>query len=380
MAAIEHRPDRPKPWRVRYRAPDGHQRSKSFRRKVDAERWVRAEESKIDRGEWIDAGAGTVTLGEWFGSWLASKRRITERTRSDYQGIYSSRLAAAFGSWPLRRISRDDVSAWAAAMTDEGLSPRRVRKVVVVLAACLEAAVDERLIGRNPARRVELPRLVDPPRVYLTAAEVARLAGATPAAERAMVWVLAYGGLRFGEAAGLRRDRCDLLRRRLVIDQALVDIDGRLGFGPTKTHARRVVQLPEFVAEDLARHLSSHVEPAADALVFGAPGGGPLDYTNYRRRTWNPARVEAGLDDVRPHDLRHTCASLMRAAGATVEGVSQQLGHRSPIVTLTVYSHLFDGALDPVMDRLDDEQRSVVWPRRDPSVTDLDDVRDRNQG
>ena len=54
---------------------------------------------------------------------------------------------------------------------------------------------------------------------------------------------------------------------------------------------------------------------------------------------------------------RRTTAFLMRAAGADVKEIQQHLGHLSPVVTLSVYTHLFEGALDPVMERLDDEHR-----------------------
>jgi integrase len=67
----------------------------------------------------------------------------------------------------------------------------------------------------------------------------------------------------------------------------------------------------------------------------------------------------------------------MRAAGADVKEIQQQLGHLSPVVTLSVYTHLFEGALDPVMERLDDEHRSLAWPDHDPDVIELDHRREK---
>ncbi|HUO45957.1 MAG TPA: tyrosine-type recombinase/integrase, partial [Acidimicrobiia bacterium] len=93
--------------------------------------------------------------------------------------------------------------------------------------------------------------------------------------------------------------------------------------------------------------------------------GGPLRYSNFRKNLWNRAREAAGTDlaNITPHDLRHTCASLMRAAGADVKAIQQQLGHRNATVTLNVYTHLFEGDLADVMDRLEqhplDETRPV---------------------
>jgi len=97
---------------------------------------------------------------------------------------------------------------------------------------------------------------------------------------------------------------------------------------------RRYVHLPRFVAEELAQHLQSR--PAdSEALVWVAPKGGPLRNNPYRRRVWDPSVTDSGLGGLTPHALRHTCASLMRAAGADVKEIQTQLGHRSPMITLT---------------------------------------------
>jgi integrase len=246
-------------------------------------------------------------------------------------------------------------------MTDQGLSPSRIRQAHQCLAAILEQAVDDGLIGRNPARRVELPRLDRPEHRFLSAEQVARLAEAMPDQQyRTVVYVLAYGGLRWGEMAGLRRGRIDILRRRLQITETVAEVSG-----PTKTYRNRTVHLPSFVADILGRHLED-VADDPEALVFTAPHGGPLRHTNTRRRVWNPARAEAGDDlaDVTPHDLRHTCASLMRAAGADVKAIQQQRGHRAATVTLDVYTHLFEGDLEEVMDRLDTQLATKTRPER----------------
>lgn len=108
----------------------------------------------------------------------------------------------------------------------------------------------------------------------------------------------------------------------------------------------------------LARHMED-VDDDPEALVFTAPKGGPLRYSNFRRNFWNPARKRAGLDDLTPHDLRHTCASVMRAMGADAKAIQAQLGHSSVQVTMDTYTHLFDGALDDVMDAVDAHHRTM---------------------
>jgi integrase len=93
-------------------------------------------------------------------------------------------------------------------------------------------------------------------------------------------------------------------------------------------------------------------------LVFTAPRGGVLMLRNWRRRAFDPAVQAAGLGELRPHELRHTAASLAVAAGGNVKAVQRMLGHASAAMTLDVYSGLFDGDLDAVADRLDAAART----------------------
>lgn len=360
-------------WRARHRGVDGRLRSRSFRRKIDAQAWLDEQRSKVRTGSWIDPDAGKLTFSEWFDEWLAGKHRITERTRFDYRGIYRSRLDDTFGALPLRAIARAGVTAWVESLVNDELSPARIRKCATVLTSCLEAAVDEGLIGRNPAHRIELPRVEVHRKRFLSAAEVERLASTMPdTGGRVLVFVAAYGGLRWGELAALRRSRCDLLRKRLIVDTAMSDVDGRLVMKAPKSHQARTVALPTFVVEELARHLED-VPNDPEALVFTAPLGGPLRYPNFRRGVWDKAVRAADLGGVTPHQLRHSCASLMHDAGADLVLVSRQLGHESPAVTGKVYVGLFDDAADAVMERLDATRVSVSAappprPERAPKI------------
>ena len=79
-------------------------------------------------------------------------------------------------------------------------------------------------------------------------------------------------------------------------------------------------------------------------LVLTSPGGAVLRSGNFRRRVFDPAARAADLDDLSPHDLRHTAASLLVASGANVKAVQRMLGRASAAMTLDVYSGLFDDA------------------------------------
>jgi integrase len=122
---------------------------------------------------------------------------------------------------------------------------------------------------------------------FLNPAEVAWLADVIDARFRALVLVAAYGGLRIGELAGLRRRRVDLLRGTVDVVEIVVEVRGELYMGPPKTRAgRRIVTLPRSVVEELAEHLGPVGE--ADGRVFTADKAGCCGRTMKARRGSGP--------------------------------------------------------------------------------------------
>jgi len=121
-------------------------------------------------------------------------------------------------------------------------------------------------------------------------------------------------------------------------------------YGTPKTHQQRIVPILGVLVDPLSRRCQGK---GRDDLVLTSPGGAVLRSGNLRRRFFDPAARAAGLEDLCPHDLRHTAASLLVASGAKVEAVQRMLGHASAAMTLDVYSGLFDddlGALAECMD------------------------------
>jgi integrase len=237
--------------------------------------------------------------------------------------------------------------------------------VVYVLDAVLTSAVRDRRLVANPADAVDLPRPRQRERRYLTHSQLAALAEAS-ADYRLLVLVLGYCGLRFGEATALRVRHVDLLRRRVEIAESAAEVRGRIVYGTPKTHQRRSVPLPRFLVDDLAVALAGK---GFDDLVFASPDGVALRNNNFRRRCFDAAAADAGLDGLVPHELRHTAASLAIAAGASVKAVQRMLGHASATMTLDLYGHLFDDELDAVAERVSAARAEAETdPRRTRSV------------
>lgn len=358
---------RPSPWGVYWREPDGRERKKFFRRKVDAQAYADELTGKRVRGEYVTPAAGKVPGAEWAETWYATTTRLKPSTRVRYRGILDGYVIPAWGRHPLVEIRHADVAAWVAGLTAEhGLAPGSVRQVHRVLHLMLGLAVRDHRLARNPAAGVPLPRPRRAEPVFLTREQVADL---VEAGGGLVVLVLAYTGLRFGELVALRVCDVDTLRRRITVHRSASEVAGELiESDTTKTHAARTVTLPRFLVEELAKHLGGR---EAGEYAFTAPGGGPLRLNNWRRRVFTPACTRCGLTGVTPHDLRHTAASLAVSAGANVKGVQRMLGHASAAMTLDVYAGLFDADLEAVADRLD-----ALAPQVRPTaqIVDLDQV------
>jgi integrase len=153
-----------------------------------------------------------------------------------------------------------------------------------------------------------------------------------------MMWLGAVLGLRWSEAAAITPGRLRFLEGRLTVDRQLTRSGG---FAPPKSAAsHRTMACPVWLLEELAALLARRGLSAADvdALVFVSDNGTPLDYPNWRQRTWMPACERAGLAGLRFHDLRSMAATALVSAGVDVKVAQTRLGHSSPHVTLALYA------------------------------------------
>lgn len=364
IGTIDHRRDRRKPWRARYPAPNGKQPSRSFATKAEAQRWLRAEIRKIDQGEWVNPAGGRLRYADHATDWLTGLVGVKEKTKEGYQSLLRSRVLPEFGDRQLRHIRPADVRSWVASMVAEGLSASRTRQAHQVLQASLNQAVADGLISRNPSDDVKLPTPRGKEMTALTPEEVSRLA--TEADKRSpgagtLLTLLAYSGLRWGEAVALTVGSVNLLHRRVEVRASATEIGGRLVFGTPKNHRARTVVLPRSVVDRLAAHIANRSEIAGE-LVFTSPDGAPLRGSNFRARVWEPAKKVAlpNSPDTTIHDLRHTAASLAISCGANIKAVQRMLGHKHASMTLDIYGHLYTDDLEDLADRLEERIRGAA--------------------
>jgi integrase len=289
-------------WRARYRGPDGRERSKSFQRKSDAERWLVHQRSLMARGDWTDPALGRITFGEYAEAWLESRADLKPKTRHQYQSLMRLHIMPTWGTVPLAKITFEDLTQWVARLSLAGLGPSGIRQSVFVMSAVLDHAVRSARIRSNPAHGLGLPRPKRRDYVYLTHTQVRTLADEA-GRWRLLVLLLAYTGLRWGEATALRVYDIDFDRRRVDVRRAFSDVGGRVILGTPKSHLSRSVPVPRFIAVYLA---AARDAKRPDDLVFTMPGGTVMRLSNWRGTSFVPARARAGLSDrFRIHDLRH---------------------------------------------------------------------------
>lgn len=187
--------------------------------------------------------------------------------------------------------------------------------------------MDDGAIITNPCKikSAASPKPATPARA-LTADEVIEIARQMPARYRALVMLLGFGGLRFGEAIALRRRDVTTRGALVRVERSVRYINGEWVVGPPKTDAgRRTVALPAFVAEAVQNQLTQYAHDGPDALVFGTRTGGYVAGSNFGR-TFARAVARCGLPPpARVHWLRHTGATLAASTGAT-KGIDAQVG------------------------------------------------------
>lgn len=364
-----------KRWKVRYWL-DGQQRSENFAKKGQADMFANRVEAGKDAGTWIDPRLGKTKVGPWADQWFRTKRKLRPTSRARLKGIIETHIKPAFGRRSLNTITYTEICEWVGDLEDSGLRPGTVRKVYDAMRQLMKAAVLDRRIPFNPCDSVELPQEDRNEQRFLDSGQVDALVEAMTGIEprfRAFVVLGVFGGMRFGELAGLRRKRISTVRGTIKVAEVLIEVNGELSFGTPKTkNSVRTVPLPRRVVTELQGHLDTYVDDDPDALVFTGPKGAPLRRAGFHRCWWAPATRRAGLEGLKVHELRHTFVALWVDAGENLKSVSVRAGHSSVAFTQDRYGHLYENREPEIQDRLDAllEARRVS-PRWLENVVDL---------
>jgi integrase len=298
------------------------------------------------------------TLAEWLEEWSASRRHHLEASSThSYRVMADAYLLPHLGEVPLDELDVRTVEAtYARLLTCGGrggrpLAPRTVAYAHAILHRCLVDAVRLGVLESNPAAAAVIPRHAadrrGPRKLRVwDAAQVRHFLEVSADHPLADLWAVALGtGMRRGELLALRQSDVDIEAARLTVEVALAQIGDAVQLKRPKTGRTRTLSLDAATLAHLERRMRSSAASAADSPLFASPDGGHL----LPRRTsdvWRGYVRTLDLPPIRLHDLRHTHATLLLAAGVPIKVVSERLGHTKITMTLDVYAHVL-----PAMDR-----------------------------
>jgi len=341
-------------WRVQVKHRGRVVADRTFERKGDAARLETEQKRRLIDGDFVSPAAGRMTVQDLAAEYLAHRETaVARRSWESDEWLLRVHIVPALGGYPVGSVTAADVTHFLGAKASK-LRAGTVAKIRVTLRKLFEYAAMTRRIRVSPAAAVRMSRpdetaetaatrgvSVNP----FTLAELLEIVAAqrnrprqheTTKRYAEVTLVLGLTGVRLGELRGLLvRDVVNVPYPALVVRRSLPQ-SSRSGQviqrRTTKGGTSRVVPLAERVRPVVARWAA---DKSPDDLLFPAPEGGYLLAPNWRRAVAWPQTGRGR----RPHDLRHTAATLWIAAGVDVKTVSAWLGHSTAKLTLDTYAH-----------------------------------------
>jgi integrase len=315
-----------------------------------------AHEKLIDalsnRNHGLVFDADNMKIGEYLERWLADSVRDTVRptTFERYEQIVRLHICPVLGNTKLKNLTPAYLRGLYREKLDAGLSPRTVKYVHVTLHKALKQAVMDGLIPRNATDAVKPPQVRREEMRPLAPEQVKILLEAARGDRLEALYVLAVTtGLRQGELLGLKWEDVDLEDGTLQVRRTLATTKGGPQLTSPKTKGScRTVRLTQSTVNALRSHLErqlGEIDRAGslwreNGLIFASETGDPLARRNVTTHRFKPLLKRAELPQIRFHDLRHTCATLLLGRNVNPKIVSEMLGHASIAITLDIYSHV----------------------------------------
>jgi integrase len=345
-------------YRGAYAGPDGKRRYVSGKTKEEARRNLRKARGDAERGLVFDAD--NLKVGEYLDRWLSDSVRDTVKatTFERYEQIVRLHLKPALGRVKLKALTPAHVRGLYREKLEAGSSARTVRYVHTTLHKALKQAVMDGLIPRNATESVKPPQPSREEMHPLVPEQAKLLLKAAREGEDRLeaLYVLAiHTGLRQGELLGLKWDDVDLEDGSLQVRRTLtLTKDGPIFTTPKTSGSRRSVKLTCKATEALKHHLERQLGEidrvgslwSENGLIFASETGDPLDRRAVTTLKFKPLLKHAGLPEIRFHDLRHTCATLLLTRNVNPKIVSEMLGHATIAITLDTYSHVLPNMRD----------------------------------
>ena len=360
-------------WAAQYTiwTAEGRKR-RSVSGKTRAEVSRKLTEAMADRDGGLIYDAGKLTVGEYLNKWLADsvKGMVKETTYANYAYVTHRHISPALGHMQLKCLTPAHVRGFYRDKGRADLSAATVKKMHVVLHRALSQAISDGLIPRNAAHGVRTPRVSAPGEEIkpLTSGESTAFLESARGERLEALYVLAiHCGLREGELLALGWEDADLegAKPALFVRRTITRGENGRGYvvgASTKSGKGRRVRLTRRAVAALKDHRKAQLEErmrlaglwSDQGLVFPNENGSLLNPSNLRNRSFKRIKARSGVrGDLRFHDLRHTCATLLLSEGVNAKVVSEMLGHASITITLNTYSHVLPDMQDSAADAME---------------------------
>ena len=362
-------------FQAQYLGPDGtrYNAPVTYEFKADAEAYLATIQADLVRQTWKAPVSSGHTVDSYGLQWIA-QRPLKDSSRARYLDDWKNHISPSLGSLHLDQITPEIVRGWYAnlsvnlaaklaeknristATRQDGSST--VTRCYRVLRAVMNTAVEDELIPSSPCRIKGGGVYRHAERPTLSIAEVETLSETVSKRYRALVLVLAWTGIRLGEATELRMRDLDLAKHTLRIDRAAYPnpLGGYKIDTPKSRAGHRTIAIPEFITEAIQTHLTEFVKDSStDSLVFPTRTG--LCAYGAAQLAITKALRAMGRTDIRVHDLRHTGQVLAAQSGATLADLMARLGHSSVNAALR-YAHATGDHGRQVADQMDLRRKS----------------------
>lgn len=335
----------------------GKQIMRSFSGKTQKEVRAKIQQAAVELSNGTYQEPSRLTVSGWLDEWVESfvKPTVKPLTLSAYSSSIKTHISPSIGNIKLQALRGTHIQKLYNSMKDSGLSAKTIKNTAAILHKAFTVAVKQGLMAANPCDAAEVPKGKAREITPLSDAQIPLFLEAIQADPYCNAFALCLlAGLREGECLGLSWEQVDFDNGRITVSRQLQKEKKKGGqyyiADSTKNGKTRVIEPPPLAFQYLRAEKKKQLENRLRAgahwdnpfnLVFTEEDGRNIIFQTFHRH-FKKIAAFIGCPNVRPHDLRHTCATVAISSGADIKSVQSLLGHATASFTLNVYTHTSD--------------------------------------